>query len=85
MTSIKKAGLAGFILTVVFVCYFAVFGFRTIRVETIRKQVDLSVPVGASVDEVARALDAMHIEHSEVERPQLMLMGGRRYDNIPVV
>lgn len=85
MTSIKKAGLAGFILTVIFVCYFAVFGFRTIRVETIRKQVDQSVPVGASVDEVARALDVMHIEHSGVERPKLMLMGGRRYDNLLVV
>jgi hypothetical protein len=85
MASTTKAILVGCGLIIVVLGYFAVFGVRTTRVETIRRQINQSVAVGASLDEVARSLDAMHFEHSELERPQMMSMGGHRYDNALVV
>jgi hypothetical protein len=85
MATTKKAILITCGLIVVVLGYLAVFGVRTTRVETIRRQVNQSVAIGASLSDVARSLDAMHIEHSELERPQMMLMGGHRYDNILVM
>jgi hypothetical protein len=85
MTTTKKAILIGCGLIVVVLGYFAVFGVRTTRVETIRRQVNQSVAIGASLSDVAHSLDAMQIEHSEIERPQMMLMSGHRYDNVLVV
>ena len=85
MATTKKAILIACGLIVVVLVYFVVFGVRTTRVESIRKQVNESVAVGASLNEVTHSLDAMHIEHSELERPQMMSMGGHRYDNVLLV
>jgi hypothetical protein len=85
MAKTKKAILIACGLVVVVLGYSAVFGVRTTRVETIQRHVNQSVAVGASLNEVAHFLDTMHIEHSELERPQMMLMGGHRYDNVLVV
>ncbi len=85
MATTKKAILIACGLIVVVLVYLAVFGVRTTRVETIRRQVHQSVAVGASFNDVARSLDGMHIEHSELERPRMMSMGGHRYDDVLVV
>ena len=85
MAPAKKAILAGLVLIVVVLGYFAIFGVRTTRVETVRRKVNQRLAVGASLNDVVRSLDAMHIEHSELERPQMMLMAGHRYDNALVV
>jgi len=85
MATTKKAILITCGLIVVVLGYLAVFGVRTTRVETIRRQVNQNVAIGASLGDVARSLDAMHIEHSELEHPQMMSMGGHRYDNALVM
>jgi hypothetical protein len=48
--------------------YFANYGVRTTRPETLRRLVEQNIKVGSSPDEVVSFLDAQHLEHSEMRR-----------------
>ena len=81
MATHKRAGAAAIVLIVIVVSYFLIFGLRTTQIEAIRKQVDQGLPMGASPEEVSHFLDAIHLEHSELIRPEVMTMNRRSYDN----
>ena len=85
MASSKRVVLLSLVGVVVALVSLAVFGFRTTRVETIRRQVNERVPVGASPDDVLRFLDGEHLDHSELRRPEVMYVGGRYYDGTLLV
>jgi hypothetical protein len=81
----KRIGVAALVLIVIVSGYFLVFGLRTTRVETIQKQLNEGLQMGASPENVTRFLDAIHLEHSELIRPEVMLMNRRSYDNALVI
>jgi hypothetical protein len=47
---------------------FIVFGLRTTRPESLRRQIAQSIKVGCSTDDVIRFLDSQHLEHSSLLR-----------------
>jgi hypothetical protein len=73
------------ILGVLMMLWYSSIGFRTTRTETIRRDVDRSLRIGASPEEVVRYLDDRHLEHSDLIRPEFMSMGGRKYDGRLVI
>ncbi|HWO39239.1 MAG TPA: hypothetical protein VNO32_61485 [Candidatus Acidoferrum sp.] len=48
--------------------YFANYGVRTTRSETLKKLVEQNTKIGSSSEEVMSFLDAQHLEHSEMRR-----------------
>lgn len=85
MTLSKKAVLAALAGVITAAVCFATIGLRTTRIETLRRRVNQQVAIGASPDDVMRFLDGEHLDHSELTRPQIMLMGGRHYDGVLLV
>jgi len=80
--NIIAISLAGLLL----VGYFATFGLRTTRLDTVKKRVAQNVRTGESPEEVLRFLDAQHFEHSSLMRTWYMLLGGHDYgNNLPVI
>ncbi|HEY6387877.1 MAG TPA: hypothetical protein VIX91_19540 [Candidatus Acidoferrum sp.] len=65
--------------------YFAMFGLRTTRIETIRRKVNERSSIGASLDDVIRFLDSEHLAHSTLMGPEVMYMNRQHYDGMLVV
>jgi hypothetical protein len=62
----KKAIPAIALLTIA--GYFAIYGVRTTRLETVRRQIEQNVNVGCRPEDVIRFLDSQHLEHSGLMR-----------------
>ena len=85
MTARKKVMLAVLLLCLLLTGYFAIWGIRTARVESVRKLVDQNLKTGASSEEVIRFLDSRNLEHSELMRPEIMQIGAHNYGNQIVI
>ena len=68
------------------VAYFAVYGVRTTRPESLRRLVTQNVRIGASADEVVRFLDSQRLEHSGLARmPEFSTLHRTYGDSLLVV
>ena len=64
---------------------FAQFGFRTTQVEDLRRLTEQNLAIGASPEKVLHFLDAYHLEHSELMRPEAMRLGDHDYANRNII
>ena len=85
VTQSKKIVLTACVLVLVVLGYFAIFGLRTTRIETIRRKVNDRSSIGDSPDDVIRFLDSEHLAHSTLMRPEVMYMNGQHYDGVLLV
>jgi hypothetical protein len=66
--------------------YFALFGVRTTRIESLRSETTQGVTQGMSSAQVRSFLDARHLDPSELTRPEVMVCGrGHDFSNQNVV
>ena len=72
--------------------YFASFSGRTTqseglarRIQDLRQLTEQNVPFGASPEMVSHFLDAQHLEHSELMKPEMMHISGHDYANKNIV
>jgi hypothetical protein len=81
----KKPALVIGSLIVLTLAYFALYGLRTTRPESLRRLITQNVKVGSSPDDVIRFLDSQHLEHSSLLRLQEFETLRRTYGNAPLV
>ena len=81
----KKAGLTVGSIIVLTFAYFAVFGLRTTRHESLRLQIAQNIKVGCSTGDVTRFLDSQHLEHSSLMRLSEFETLRRTYGNAPLI
>jgi hypothetical protein len=73
------------ILCLFVLAFVAIFGIRTMRVETIQNLISLNVKTGASPSEVMRFLDAQDLQHTDLFRTEFMRFGQHDYGNQDVI
>jgi hypothetical protein len=81
----KKTSLIVGSLIVLTLAYFAVYGLRTTRPESLRRQIAQNVKVGCSTDDVIRFLDSQHLEHSSLLRLSEFETLRRTYGDAPLI
>src|ERR1700731_4836014 len=81
----KKVTLAVGPLIVLAFIYFALYGVRTTRPESLRHQIAKSVKVGCSPDDVIRYLDSEHLERSSLFRLDKLETLHGTYGDAPVI
>jgi hypothetical protein len=81
----KKTTLVVGSLIVLTLAYFAVYGLRTTRPESLRRLIAQNVKVGSSPDDVIRFLDSQHLEHSSLLRLSEFETLRRTYGNTPLI
>jgi hypothetical protein len=64
--------------------YFAHYGIRTTRPESLRNLVAQNVKIGASPEDVIKFLDEQHLEHSGMERTSKSSLR-RTYGDVPMI
>jgi hypothetical protein len=81
----KSVTLAvGSVIVLAFI-YFALFGVRTTRPESLRRQIAQNVRVGCSPDEVIRYLDSQHLKRSSLFRLDRLETLHGTYGDAPVI
>jgi hypothetical protein len=81
----KKASLIiGSLIALTF-AYFAVYGLRTTRPESLKRQITNSVKVGSSPDDVIRFLNSQQLEHSSLLRLSEFETLRRTYGDAPLI
>jgi hypothetical protein len=80
----KKLILASCLLGLLVAGYFANYGIRTTRPETLKRLVAQNVKIGASPDDVIRFLDEQHLEHSPLRRTSGS-SEGKTYGDVPMI
>jgi hypothetical protein len=84
--AVKKKILLGTCLLFLLVGgYFANYGVRTTRPETLRRLVAQNVKIGDSPQEVMSFLDARHLEHSEIRRTSDYSHLREIYGDVPMI
>ena len=81
----KRVISAAILLCLVLVAYFAIFGFRTTRISTLRELVSQNLKSGVSADEVDRFLTDKRIDHSKLMKLEAMTMGGHQYNGQNII
>lgn len=81
----KRTVLGIFLMCLLILISLAFFGVRRTRVGTVQGLVSQNVKTGESSRQVISFLDAQHLEHSELMKPQFMSLGGREYGNRNVI
>jgi hypothetical protein len=82
----KKLTVLGMLLACLLLGYYAFFGIRTTRVETLESTVSQNLKQGTSSAKVRSFLDAQHLDPSNLIKPRIMSYGhGRDYSNQNVV
>ena len=81
----KKIVLGTCLLLLLAAGYFANYGIRTTRSETLRHLVEQNVKIGASPDEVMRFLDDEHLEHGPVRRTSEYPDLHQTYGDVPMI
>jgi hypothetical protein len=82
----KKRAILGFcLLWVIGLGYFAFFGIRTTRIETLRSIVSHNLKQGSSSTQVRVFLDAQHLDPSPLIKPEFMGYGRHDYSKQNVV
>ncbi len=81
----KRAILVICILCMLVVAYLAIFGVRRTRIEALKSLVSQNLKIGAYSDEVMSFLDAQHLDHSKLMRPEAMRFGGHSYKDEKVI
>lgn len=66
-------------MALVCLVYFATFGIRTTRVETLQQAVRKNVKTGESPPEVIRFLRDQNLEPSDLIQPEVMKIHGHNY------
>jgi hypothetical protein len=82
----KKLTVLGIVLACLLLGYYAFFGIRTTRIETLESTISRNLKQGTSSAKVRSFLDAQHLDPSTLIKPQIMSYGrGRDYSNQNVV
>jgi hypothetical protein len=82
----KKLTVLGILLVCLLLGYYAFFGIRTTRIETLESIISQNLKQGTSSAKVRSFLDAQHLDPSNLIKPQIMSYGrGRDYSNQNVV
>jgi hypothetical protein len=82
----KRAALVIFWLYMLMMAYWALFGVRRTRVETVQNLVSQNLKDGESSSQVIGFLDVQHLEHSELMKHESMILGrGHDYRNQNVI
>jgi hypothetical protein len=83
----KKRIILGILLVCLLVLgYFAFFGIRTTRTETLQRTISQNLKQGVSSAKVRRFLDAQHLDPSNLMKPDVMYYGnGHDYSHQNVV
>jgi|GEM_PF-2205488 hypothetical protein len=81
MSGKYKIGLIAFGVAVVAAGYFAIFGIRTTRLDTLQQIVQKNVRTGESPQEVIDLLKGQNLDPSGLVRPEAMHLGGQDYAN----
>src|SRR5712664_4595676 len=81
----KKTSLIVGSLVVLTLAYFTVYGLRTTRPESLRRQIAQNVKVGSSPDDVIRFLNSQHLEHSSLLRLSEFETLRRTYGDAPLI
>ena len=81
----RKLGLVVIAGLLVALAYFAIFGFRTAGVDSLQRLTSRNVQTGASPEAVIQFLDSRHLQPSQLFRPEVMSMGGHRYNGQNIV
>ena len=82
----KKLTVLGILLACLLLGYYAFFGIRTTRIETLESTISQNLKQGTSSAKVRSFLDAQHLDPSNLMKPQIMSYGrGRDYSNQNVV
>jgi len=85
MSGKYKIGLIAALIFVACTGYFAIFGIRTTRLETLREAVRRNVRAGEPPEEVIGFLRGQSLDPSDLIRPQSMHLGGHDYADQNVV
>ena len=74
-----RLGVIAFFIFLAAVVYFAIFGIRTTRAETLQLLVQNNVRVGESAESVIQFLGRQKLDPSDVVQPQVLHIGGHDY------
>jgi hypothetical protein len=81
----KKIALVAGSVIVLALVYFGLYGIRTTRPESLRRQLDQTVKVGCPPDDVIQFLDSQHLEHSSLLKLDKLETLYRTYGDAPLV
>jgi hypothetical protein len=82
----KRTILGISLVCLLVLCYYAFFGIRTARIETLQSAISQNLKQGTSSAKVRSFLDAQHLDPSNLMKPEILTYGrGRDYSNQNVV
>lgn len=81
----KKIILGTCLLCLLVAGYFANYGIRTTRPETLRELVEQNVKIGSSPEAVMKFLDDQHLEHGPIRRTSQYSEYSNTYGDVPMI
>jgi hypothetical protein len=85
MSAGKKAVFVICALSLLLAGYFAIWGIRTTRVETLQNLVARNLKTGTPSEKVIQFLNSQHLENTGLIKTDFMRIGARNYDEQLVV